>query len=369
MFRSSFPLTHTPPGWRASELRPGGPPKRFTEVSDLINYGWDSSWQQLLPPETQPARVVSIHRAHARIVTTDGFESIPLSPTDPPLCTGDWIALTGVNHQVLPRRTALVRAVAAGQSSSQTLAANVDTVVIAFGLDRTLRLNPIERFLTLAWSSGAKPVVALTKADLHDDPQRTVTDVTASAPGASVVAVSSVDRQGMHELIGALSGTIVIIGPSGAGKSTLINALTGTQTAETGHVRESDLKGRHTTVSRDLTALPEQGLVLIDTPGLRTAGVWDADEGLDRAFDDIASLARDCRFSDCQHGSEPGCAVQQAIVDGTLTARRLDSFQKLVRESEWMTSRVDARLRAEHQKRFKSITKSLRQQYRERGYR
>jgi ribosome biogenesis GTPase len=193
--------------------------------------------------------------------------------------------------------------------------------------------------------------------------------VALNAPGARVVSVSSIDRSGIVDLLSAVSGTIAIIGPSGAGKSTLINTLTGTETAATGTVRESDLKGRHTTVSRDLTALAVLGLVLIDTPGLRSAGIWNAEEGLNQTFEDIAALAQSCHFSDCAHETEPDCAVQEAITAGTLTQRRLESYHKLQREDAWLASRVDARTRAEHDKRFKSVTKALRQQYRDRGYR
>ncbi|CAM3931493.1 ribosome small subunit-dependent GTPase A [Smaragdicoccus niigatensis] len=336
---------------------------------DLHHYGWDSTWQQLLSGDARAARVITTHRAHARVVSTDGIATLPLSPNDPPLCTGDWLALSDNGHMLLPRRTALTRAVATRQSTSQILAANVDTVVVAFGLDRPVRLNAIERFLTLAWSSGAMPVVALTKADLHDNPSATVTEVASNAPGARVVAVSSIDRSGIADLVAALSGTIAIIGPSGAGKSTLINTLTGTETAETGAVRESDFKGRHTTVSRNLTALADLGLVLIDTPGLRGAGIWNAEEGLNQTFEDIAALAELCHFIDCRHEMEPGCAVREAIAAGTLSDRRLHSYQKLQREDAWLASRIDARTRAEHDKRFKSATKALRQQYRDRGYR
>ncbi|MGW4530200.1 ribosome small subunit-dependent GTPase A [Nocardia sp. NPDC004340] len=358
---------------------------------DLLSpYGWNSAlatdYRPLLGEGLIPARVIRMDRSECDIAAplpTADYQSrltaavvraqLPRSDSEVSgLCTGDWVAIdrTRTVRALLPRRTAIVRAAVSGQpdsrakSAHQVLAANVDTVLVCTPGDGDVDLGRIERLLALAWESGAQPIVVLTKADLaHDIP---LEDVRAAAPGVTVLAVSAAGGVGMDVLGSLLTGTVALIGPSGAGKSTLANALLGAEVFATQAVREGDKRGRHTTVHRELRPLPGGG-TLIDTPGLRSVGLWDAAEGLGRAFSDVESLSAECRFADCEHRTEPGCAVLAAIDSGALPQRRLDSYRKLSRENDWLASRTDARLQAERKKVWKDINKSQRRMYKERG--
>jgi ribosome biogenesis GTPase len=260
---------------------------------------------------------------------------------------------------VLPRRTAISRGSASGTSTTQVLAANVDTVFIALPLTRS-KIGLVERLVTLVWESGATPVVLLTKADLSPDPSAVITETTAAAPGVDVHPVSSVTGDGLEELSAyvGFGRTIAIVGQSGVGKSTLVNCLVGAEVLSTGAVRD-DGKGRHTTTHRELVPLPTGG-VLIDTPGLRGVALIDAEEGLERTFADVEELTDNCYFTDCSHETEPGCAVLAALSDGTLAQRRYDSWRKLRREARWMASRTDARLASEQRRKWKVVTKEMR---------
>ena len=209
--------------------------------------------------------------------------------------------------------------------------------------------------LALAWKSGATPVVVLTKADLAADPAFAASEVAAVAPGVEVLVTSARTGEGLDIVPAVLLGTVVLLGPSGAGKSTLGNCLLGEHRLATGLVREGDGKGRHTTAWRELLPLPSGG-ILLDTPGLRGVGLHDADEGLEQTFAEIIEFARDCRFSDCAHSQEPGCAVLAAIEHGYLTTRRLDSYRRLQRENTHAAARTDARLRAELERPLKQLT-------------
>ncbi len=244
------------------------------------------------------------------------------------------------------------------------VAANVDVAFIVNGLDQRVSLRRVERSLALAWQSGALPVVVLTKADLAEDVVATTAEVESVAFGVPVHAISAVDGQGLEALDAHVTPgrTVAMIGPSGAGKSTLINRLLGEERMATREIRE-DGRGRHTTTHRELVPLPGGG-VLIDTPGIRTVGMWDAGEGLEQAFADIEELAAQCRFSDCSHEHEPGCAVQAAIEAGTLTAARLESYEKLQAELRFQERKVDARLRSEERKRWRTLSKAMRAQNR-----
>lgn len=356
----------------------------------LVPYGWNAAlaadYRPLLGDDLIPARVIRMDRSECDIAAplpTADYQSrltaavvrarLPRSDSEVSgLCTGDWVAIDAARtvRALLPRRTAIVRAAVSGQpdarakSADQVLAANVDTVLVCTAGDGDVDLGRIERLLALAWESGAQPTVVLTKADLaHDIP---IEHVRAAAPGVTVVAVSATAGVGMDVLASLLSGTVALIGPSGAGKSTLANALLGAEVFATNAVREGDKRGRHTTVHRELRPLPGGG-TLIDTPGLRSVGLWDAAEGLGRTFSDIESLSGQCRFTDCSHTSEPGCAVLAAIESGALPRRRLDSYRKLSRENEWLAARSDARMRAERAKVWKQINKDQRRLYKERG--
>ncbi len=337
----------------------------------LAPYGWDDAWADAFAPHAAegllPGRVVRVDRGQCDVVTADGVvraDTAFVTPHDPMkvVCTGDWVAVDpeGAHPRYvqayLPRRTAFVRSTSSKRSEGQILAANVDHAIVAVSLAAELDLGRIERFLALAWESGAQPVVVLTKADLVPDAMTLsylVRDVETTAPGVPVLPVSSVDGDGLDVLVALVGGgTSVLLGQSGAGKSTLANALLGEDVMEVRATRDVDGKGRHTTTTRNLLALPGGG-VLIDTPGLRGVGLYDAETGVGQVFSEIEALAEGCRFHDCAHEAEPGCAVLAAIDSGELPVRRLESYRKLKRENQYIVAKTDARLRAEMRREWK----------------
>ncbi len=306
-------------------------------------------------------RVVRVDRGLASVLTEDGprrasyggglLADIAADPTESP-CTGDWCVLRDwpdhrtTVERLLPRRTAVVRATAGRSSHEQVLCANVDLVAVVIALHPTPVLSKLERLIALAWDSGAQPLVVLTKADLVSDAKLVAQDVRARAPRAEVLAASTVTGAGVDRLRGLIDGrhTLALIGTSGHGKSSLVNALVGADVLTTREIR-SDGRGRHTSVRRELVVLPGGGAV-IDTPGLRGVGLVAAGDGLAGAFAEIDALAAACRFADCAHVSEPGCAVLQAVEDGALPLRRFEGWQRLQRETDWMAARKKARLRS-----------------------
>ncbi|MEV7339408.1 ribosome small subunit-dependent GTPase A [Streptomyces sp. NPDC093544] len=336
----------------------------------LTPYGWDDAWADEFAPYDAEGllagRVIRVDRGQCDVVTADGplrADTAFVTPNDPlrVVCTGDWVAVEPAGNPryirtYLPRRTAFVRSTSSKRSEGQILAANVDYVVVAVSLAVELDLGRVERFLALAWESGAQPVVVLTKADLVPDPVtlgHLVEDTETTAPGVPVLPVSANTREGLDVLEAVLSGgTTVLLGQSGAGKSTLANALLGEDVMEVQAARDVDGKGRHTTTTRNLLALPGGG-VLIDTPGLRGVGLWDAETGVGQVFAEIEQLAAHCHFHDCAHTAEPGCGVLAAVDSGTLPERRLDSYRKLLRENQRIVAKTDARLRAEIRKDWK----------------
>ncbi|MDH6566952.1 ribosome biogenesis GTPase [Streptomyces sp. SAI-208] len=338
--------------------------------SALAPYGWDEAWADAFAPYEPegllPGRVVRVDRGQCDVVTADGLlraDTAFVTPNDPMrvLCTGDWAVVEPAGNPryvrtYLPRRTAFVRSTSSKRSEGQILAANVDHAIVAVSLAVELDLGRIERFLALAWESGAQPVVVLTKADLVPDAvtlSHLVQDVETTAPGVPVLTVSALDGEGLDLLLAVVSdGTTVLLGQSGAGKSTLANVLIGEDAMAVQATRDADGKGRHTTTTRNLLALPGGG-VLIDTPGLRGVGLWDAETGVGQVFSEIEELARKCRFHDCAHESEPGCAVLAAIDSGELPERRLESYRKLIRENQRIVAKTDARLRSEIRKEWK----------------
>ncbi|CAL9383254.1 Small ribosomal subunit biogenesis GTPase RsgA [Streptomyces sp. enrichment culture] len=336
----------------------------------LTPYGWDADWEAAFSPYAAqgllPGRVLRVDRGQCDVVTAEGVvraDTAFVTPHDPlrVVCTGDWAAVDpdGSPRYVrtyLPRRTAFVRSTSSKRSEGQILAANADHAIVAVSLAVELDLARVERFLALAWESGAQPVVVLTKADLVPDPAtlaHLVQDVETAAPGVPVLPVSALSAQGLDALSAVVrGGTAVLLGQSGAGKSTLANALLGEDVMDVRATRDTDGKGRHTTTTRNLLLLPDGG-VLIDTPGLRGVGLWDAGDGVGQVFAEIEELAAECRFHDCAHESEPGCAVRAALDAGQLPGRRLESYRKLLRENQRIAARTDARLRAELRKEWK----------------
>ncbi|MCU1589637.1 MAG: rsgA [Frankiales bacterium] len=318
-----------------------------------------------LPDGTVLARLARVDRSAYDVLTDTGHLRLPAWPAPPdPLdapTVGDWLAVTDTEIvALLPRRTLLARGASSGTSTAQPLAANVDVVLICAGLTGAPPVRRIERLLALSWESGATPVVVLTKADLCADPEAAVRMVLPHAPGAEVIAVSAAtgDVEALRPYV-VEGATVALLGSSGAGKSTLVNALAGAPVMATGDVRQVDGKGRHTTSHRELIVLPNRAVV-VDTPGLRGVALYAADEGLSRAFAEVEELASACRFSDCRHGDEPGCAITASVEAGDLAQVRVDSWRKLQRELAFQARRTDARLRSEERAKYKRFSKEMR---------
>jgi ribosome biogenesis GTPase len=307
-----------------------------------------------------PARVVRVDRNRIRVATAEGLLAVPYPATPTVPASGDWVWL-GPNTAgepgivaVLPRTSELSRKRAFEASSeAQVLGANIDVVGVVVPVDRPLTHNRLERTLVAAWDSGAVPLVIITKADLANIADDVVGKVILQAAGADVVTTSAEQGDGLDELLAHVpeAGTLVLLGPSGAGKSTLINALAGREVQSTGEVRTADGRGRHTTTSRELVPLPG-GTVLMDTPGVRGFGLFDADDGMGEMFGDLEELFGLCRFADCAHDREPGCAVQAALADETLDIRRWASYLKLQRELAALNRRHDAAARRAYQREW-----------------
>jgi ribosome biogenesis GTPase len=326
---------------------------------DLASLGWDAEFAAgyarfagpKFGPGYRPARVARVDRGVCTVLTADGTDRASLgaglliaaaSDARRLPCVGDWVAVRtwpdrrSTVEAVLPRRTQVVRASADRASRGQVLAANLDVAAVVEPLDPAPDLGRIERLLALAWESGARPVVLLTKADRLARPGPVAAQVAEVVAGAEVVVVSARGGTGLErvrELV-PRAATLGLLGPSGAGKSTLVNALAGATVMVTQPIRRADGRGRHTTAYRALVPLPGGGAVL-DTPGLRAVGLYDTGAGLDLVFADIEQLATGCRYADCRHGAEPGCAVLAAVATGELSARRLDSWRRLHQELAW----------------------------------
>lgn len=285
---------------------------------------------------------------------------------------GDWVAFRpptgegrGLIHAVLPRRSKFSRKVAGNRTEEQVVAANVDTLFLVSGLDGDFNPRRIERYLTAAGDSGARPVVILNKLDLCAEPERCLLEAEAVARGVPVHRVSARTGEGCAALREYLrpGETVSLLGSSGVGKSTLINRLLGREAQRTGDVREGDDRGRHTTTHRELLPLPEGGL-LIDTPGLREVQLWEGDQGIESTFSDVEELAEGCRFSDCRHQGEPGCAVAEAAARGDLAPERLESYHKLQRELHQIRLKQDELARLREKQKSKAVQKALREHYR-----
>ena len=347
---------------------------------DLTRLGWSDENETAFAPHgaagLRPARVVMQSHGLYRLLSDLGEHTAERAgrlrhesaPVDHP-AVGDWVAAelrpdgTGTIHAVLPRRSKFSRKEASGSSDrtrEQVVAANVDTVFLVSALGRDLNPRRLERYLATAWESGAAPVIVLTKADLHPDHAADLADVEAVAFGVPVHATSAVNGEGLDALAPYLGvgRTVALLGSSGVGKSTLVNRLAGSDLLATREVR-ADERGRHTTTHRELVPLPG-GALLLDTPGMRELQLWDASDGLDQAFADVAELTAQCRFSNCSHRTEPGCAVRAALADGRLPAERWESYEKLERELQALAVRQNARLRSEARKERRRFTRSTR---------
>lgn len=357
------------------------------DITTSAELGWSPHWQQLFAPHGAAGlvagRVVRGDRTSSLLATErgivragtaarllksgEGQAALPVA--------GDWVALSvpdgdgaALIEAVLTRRNAIVRGDAGRTSDVQALAANVDTVFVVHPIADEPNLRRLERELSVAWSSGATPVVVLTKSDLSIDAEAAREAVASVAIGVEILAVNGLDgasAAGLLEHVAA-GRTAILLGPSGAGKSTLINALLGEQRQATGGIREADGRGRHTTVARELVCIPGYG-VIIDTPGLRAIGLTGDEDGIALAFPDIEALAPSCRFRDCRHLEEPDCAVREAVETGALDPERLASWHKLQREQQVAATKTDARARAEQHRQGRIMGRVIKDYYKKTG--
>jgi len=340
---------------------------------DLAALGWNPELAEQLEPGLEPGRVIAAHRAAFDVQTaTEAVRTrLPgrLVHESTDVAVGDWVGLgEGLIRTVLPRRSAIVRSAAGRTSRAQTLAANVDVAFVVTSLGPELEPRRIERYLVTIWESGATPEIVLTKADRMDDPWELVAAVEAVAVGVPIHVVSAISGQGCDALRARIpaGATAVLLGSSGVGKSTLVNRFVGRERMAVKETRVDDDEGRHTTTHRELILLPGGGVV-IDTPGLRELQLWDGGAAaIDAAFADIEELTLECRFTNCSHETEPGCAVQAALRSGALTSERHRSWLRLQRELRAIALRSDARLRREEKRKWQQRAREGRSRARHR---
>jgi ribosome biogenesis GTPase len=339
----------------------------------LEELGWSAFFADAFEPyrreDTVPARVAVRHHGPCELLTEQGpLGGVPMGRLDDSEmpAVGDWVVARPLPGErkalieaVLPRRSAFTRKEALKRTVEQVVAANVDTVFLVSAFAHDLNARRMERYLTAAWESGAEPVIVLNKTDLALDPVAEAAAIEAVAFGVPVhlVSANSGDGLGTLERYLGVGRTVALLGSSGVGKSTLVNRFAGDRVMKIRDLRQ-DGRGRHTTSHRELVPLPAGGL-LLDTPGMRELQLWAGEEALDSTFDDVASLFDECRFSDCAHEQEPGCAVQAALRNGTLSRERYDSWRKLQRELRRLEIRQDARLRAEARKEIRRFSRDV----------
>jgi ribosome biogenesis GTPase len=314
----------------------------MTTSFTLSQLGWSTFFQQQLTLDEwegyYPARVVAHHRTHLDLISEQGATQLQHHDRLPPMTVGDWLLLNseGCFHRCLERLSLFSRKAPGRTIEEQLIAANINTVFVVVSLNADFNLNRIERYLALIKEAESEPVVVLTKADLCEDPDQYLQQVRSLDPLLMVEAVNALDAHDLQKLEAWLTpgSTVALLGSSGVGKSTLLNTITDSLQQKTAAIRDDDGKGRHTTTARSLH-LSTRGALIVDTPGMRELQLADCEHGVEETFAEITQLANQCRYKDCEHDQEPGCAVRQAIEEGTLEARRLQSFHKLKREQQF----------------------------------
>ena len=350
---------------------------------DLKDLGWDAGWSAVFAPfaadQLVPARVAIEFNYIYRVFAESGELQVQHSgklrhEAETLSAVGDWVAVrpspgeeTGTIEAILPRRSKFSRKVAGELTVEQIVAANIDTVFLVMGLDGDYNPRRLERYLLLAYESGASPVVILNKSDVADHLADDMDEIQALTVGIPVHAISAKEKSGVEVVNGYLGPgkTGALLGSSGVGKSTIVNALLGEEKFKTRDVREHDSRGRHTTRHRNLIVLPDHRGLLVDTPGMRELQLW-TQEGSRETFEDVAELAAGCHFTDCRHRDEPRCAVKQAVEDGTLAADRLEGYLKLQDEMKSLDARKDVRAQIDAKRKIKSVSQSLKKLYRDR---
>jgi len=354
-------------------------------MQNLEAFGWNEFFASSFAPFAAQGygvgRVAVQHKTQYELYTDHGemraettgkMQYEARSKDDLPV-VGDWVitrardAEMATIFDILPRQSKFSRKAAGKKTEEQIVAANIDTVFLVSGLDGDYNLRRMERYLVVAWESGAAPVIVLNKVDLCNDIAPVIQEVDSIALGVPIIVMSALNDQGLEELLSHIKkGTTgALLGSSGVGKSTIINHLLGQELQKTREVRENDDRGRHTTSRRELILLPSGGL-LMDTPGMRELQFWGGEEGIKDAFDDIAALAQQCRFRDCEHGPEPGCAVQQAIASGTLAADRFESYLKLQKEIAYLHRKEDKTAELLEKERWRKIHAAQKKFYKRR---
>jgi len=346
-------------------------------VADLTTFGWseffEANFESYAEQGFTVGRVALEHKNLFRVYTQYGevFAEISgklrhdtTSRRDLP-AVGDWVVIRGrpegdrvMIHAVLPRRTSFARKIAGSRTEEQIVGANIDTVFLLTSLNQDFNLRRIERYLLIAWESGANPVIVLSKSDLCDRVAGSIDEMQTVARGVPIHAISVVTGTGLRDIAQYFKQgqTVALLGSSGVGKSTLINHLVGVDRLRVQTVREDDDRGRHTTTHRELVLLPSGGLVL-DTPGMRELQLFDGDESLHLVFDDIEALAARCFFSDCQHQDEPRCAVREGLIAGTIDSARYESYEKLQKELKYVARRKDKLLEIGERKKWKKLSR------------
>ncbi|MCX7772617.1 MAG: ribosome small subunit-dependent GTPase A [Clostridia bacterium] len=350
-------------------------------MADLTQYGWNESmkahYETSENKENSLGRVIADFGYKLKLITEEGETLATVAPRllqgngQIRPAAGDWVIFKKFEDQtepmileVLPRKTKFSRAAAGIEVKEQVVAANVDVVFLMQSLNQNFNLRRLERYLIAAWESGALPVIVLTKSDICDDTDTKLSQVYEVAKGVDIFAVSAVTGEGLDKVKAYITPgkTVAFLGSSGVGKSTLVNSLSGKELLKTQEVREDDARGRHTTTHRELDLLPDGGVVL-DTPGMRTLTLWEAEEGIAEVFGDIEELVKECRFSDCKHQNEPGCAVRAALQNGSLSEKRWENWLKLQKELLYIEGKRNFQVREERKKFQKAISRNQRSVY------